>query len=122
MSSYTMTNSPMQGSFNNPRLGTWFETSVNLSTSIYAYGFSVWDRDRNWTFTNVDIGPLTAPVASYYGLFAYFTSFSMILPFAFYFIILFMWWYTVRQRATRTRMLGTEPQIPKEKPKAESAE
>ncbi len=124
MSSSPMVNITVPGSFNNTRLGTWFETSVNLSTSIYAYGFSVWDRRANWTFTNVDIGPLTAPVASYYGLFAYFTSFSMILPFAFYYIILFMWWYTVRQRATRTRMLGAEPQIPKEKskPKAELIE
>ncbi|TLZ89354.1 MAG: zinc ribbon domain-containing protein [Methanobacteriota archaeon] len=117
MSAHPMINITVPGSFNNTRLGTWFETSVNLSTSIYAYGFSVWDKDSNWTFTNVDIGPLTAPVTSYYGLFSYFTIFSMILPFLFYFIILFMWWYTVRQRATRTRMLGAEPQIPKEKPK-----
>lgn len=118
MSAYPMAkNITAPGSFNNTRLGTWFEMSVNLSTSIYAYGFSVWDRDTNWTFTNVDIGPITAPVASYYGLFVYFTVFSMILPFLFYYIILFMWWYTVRQRAARTRMLGTAPEIPKEKPK-----
>ena len=118
MSAYPMVkNITASGSFNNTRLGTWFETSVNLSTSIYAYGFSVWDRDANWTFTNIDIGPLTAPTPSYYGLFVYFTIFSIILPFLFYYIIVFMWWYTVRQRATRARLLGTAPKIPKEKPK-----
>ncbi|HWM52218.1 MAG TPA: zinc ribbon domain-containing protein, partial [Thermoplasmata archaeon] len=80
-------------------------------------GFSVWDKDANWTLTNLDFGPLTAPVANFYGLFVYFTAFSMILPFTFYYVILFMWWYTVRARATRTKMLGAEPQIPKETPK-----
>ena len=64
MSAHPMINITVPGSFNNTRLGTWFETSVNLSTSIYAYGFSVWDKDSNWTFTNVDIGPLTAPADS----------------------------------------------------------
>jgi hypothetical protein len=117
-SDYPMSFSPVPGSSNNTHLGTWYEfTTLNLSSSIYGYGFSVWDKRANWTFTNLDFGPLTAPAANFYGLFVYFTAFSMILPFAFYYIIVFMWWYTVRQRATRTRMLGAEPQIPKEKPK-----
>jgi hypothetical protein len=110
-------------SFINTTLGTWYETRVNLSSQIYGYGFSVWDKDANWTFTNLDFGPLVAPVASFYGLFVYFTAFSMILPFTFYYVILFMWWYTVRARAQRTKTLGAEPQIPKEKrkPKAKEA-
>src|SRR2546428_2996507 len=106
-----------QGSFTNPAMGTWSEPRVNPARRIYGYGFPVWDRDKNWTLTSLDFGPLTAPGANFYGLFVYFTAFSMILPFTFYYVILFMWWYTVRARATRTRMLGAEPQIPKETPK-----
>lgn len=118
-SDYPMVFSPGAGSSNNTHLGTFYEfTTLNLSNSIYGYGFSVWDKDANWTLTNLDFGPLTAPPANFYGLFVYFTAFSMILPFTFYFVILFMWWYTVRARATRTRMLGKEPEIPKEKPKS----
>jgi len=109
-------------SFSNTSMGTWYETRVNLSGQIYGYGFSVWDKDRNWTFTNLDFGPLAAPVANFYGLFVYFTAFSMILPFTFYYVILFMWWYTVRARAQRTRTLGAEAEIPKEKPKPKTEE
>lgn len=122
-SAYSMTFAPGPGSSNNTHQGTWFEyTTRNLSSQIYGYGFSVWDNRANWTLTNLDFGPLAAPVANFYGLFVYFTAFSMILPFTFYFVILFMWWYTVRARATRTRMLGTAPQIPKEKPKPKTEE
>ena len=117
-SSYNMSFSPGPGSSNNTYLGTWYEyTTLNLSSQIYGYGFSVWDEDSNWTLTNLDFGPLAAPAANFYGLFVYFTAFSMILPFTFYYVIVFMWWYTVRARATRTRMLGAQPQIPKETPK-----
>ncbi len=121
-SDYGMNFSAGTGSFTNTTLGTWYETRVNLTRQIYGYGFSVWDRDKNWTLTSLDFGPLTAPGANFYGLFVYFTAFSMILPFTFYYVILFMWWYTVRARATRTRMLGAEPQIPKETPKPKAAE
>lgn len=120
-SDYGMVNITGMNSSNNTHLGTWYETAVNLSSQIYGYGFSVWDKDANWTFTNLDFGPLTAPVANFYGLFVYFTAFSMILPFTFYYVIVFMWWYTVRARASRTRMRGAELQIPKEKAKTEDA-
>ncbi len=123
-SDFPMSFSPGANSSTNTHNGTWYElTNLNLSNQIYGYGFSVWDKDTNWTLTSLDFGPLTAPTANFYGLFVYFTAFSMILPFTFYYVILFMWWYTVRARATRTKMLGAEPQIPKEtpKPKAEAA-
>src|SRR2546425_10707249 len=109
-----LTSGAASGSSPNTTRGTGYEPRVNLTRQIYGYGFSVWDRDKNWTLTSLDFGPLTAPGANFYGLFVYFTAFSMILPFTFYYVILFMWWYTVRARATRTRMLGAEPQIPKE--------
>src|SRR2546422_8602519 len=105
------------GSFTNTPRAPGYEPRVNPTRQIYGYGFSVGNRNRNWTLTSLDFGPLTAPGANFYGLFVYFTAFSMILPFTFYYVILFMWWYTVRARATRTRMLGAEPQIPKETPK-----
>jgi len=40
----------------------------------------------------------------------------MTFPALFYFVILFVWWYTIRMRENRARMLGKEPLIPKEKP------
>ncbi|HWM52054.1 MAG TPA: hypothetical protein VNP71_02685, partial [Thermoplasmata archaeon] len=83
-SDFPMTFSPGPRSSNNTHNGTWYElTNFNLSSQIYGYGFSVWDKDANWTLTNLDFGPLTAPVANFYGLFVYFTAFSMILPFTF---------------------------------------
>ena len=60
-------------------------------------------------------GTLFGYPACVYGFFVYVTAFSMILPFTFYYVVLFMWWYTVRARQTRARMTGGEVEIPKAK-------
>ncbi len=109
-----MAYSPGARSANNTKNGTWYETRINLADSIYGYGFSVTDG-KNWTLAGPDFGPLTASTATYYGFWVFVTAFQMILPFTFYYLIVFMWWYTVRAREMRKRMLPGELEIPKEK-------
>ncbi len=103
----------------NPRNGTWYQSQQSLTDAIYVYGFAVTDNittPLNWTVSNVDFGPLTAPWGAFYALILYFTGTSMLLPLTFYYLILFLWWYTARTRELRTRELGKTPEIPKEKP------
>ena len=100
----------------NTKKGTWYETHQNLTDAIYAYSFAVWDNDTNWTLSGIDFGPITASWGAFYGLIVYFVGTSMILPLIFYYLILFLWWYTARTRQLRTRELGKTPEIPKEKP------
>jgi hypothetical protein len=101
----------------NTKNGTWYETTENLTDAVYGYAFSVWDKRANWTYSSGDIGPLTAPWGTFYGLILEYTALSMTLPLAFYYVILFMWWYTIRARELRTRDLGGTLEIPKEKPR-----
>ncbi len=109
---------------NNTLNGTWFAKRMTLGDSIYGYGFSVRDSGTNWTVSGADFGPLTASGWTYYGFFTYATAFSMTLPVIFYFLILFMWWYTIRAREARKRIVGKLPEASKdearEKPKAET--
>ncbi len=114
--SFPMAYSPGVNSSMNPRNGTWYEAILPLGGSIYGYAFSVTDNRGNWTYTASDFGPITASGTAFYGFFTYYTGISMTFPALFYFVILFMWWYTVRMRQSRSRMLGREPEIPKEKP------
>ncbi|HEX9340472.1 MAG TPA: zinc ribbon domain-containing protein [Thermoplasmata archaeon] len=112
--SFPMAYSPGPNSSTNTRDGTWYVATLPLGGSIYGYAFSVTDNAGNWTYTSSDFGPITASGTAFYGFFTYYTGLSMTFPALFYFVILFMWWYTRRMRDNRTRMLGTE--IPKEKP------
>ena len=118
--SYQMTFVPGSGSFNNTQNGSLYEKVLsNLTDSIYGYGFSSSDRDKNWTFAGPDFGPITASGWTFYGFFVYVTALSgvMLLALITYFAILFLWWYMGRARAARTRMTSREPKIPKGRPK-----
>ncbi len=98
----------------NTQNGSWFATSLPLGGSIYGYGFSVTDLDGNWTFAGPVLGPITASSAAFFGFFVYVTSLFMLIPFSFYYVIMFMWWYTVRMRRSRQRMMESgELAIPK---------
>jgi len=104
----------------NPRNGSWFVTNMPLGGSIFGYGFSVTDGDRNWTYAGPVLGPITASSVAFFGFFVYVTSLFMLIPFSFYFVILFMWWYTIRMRKTRQRAMESgELPIPKERTKPE---
>jgi len=102
-------------SANNTKNGTWYAYSARLGSSIYGYAFSATDNRSNWTFTPSDFGPITASGTAFYGFFVYYTGFSMTFPLLFYFVILFMWWYTKRTRETRARLMAGGIDIPKEK-------
>ena len=106
-SSSDMVYSPGNGSSPNTHNGTWYETRLsNLGDAVYIYAFSVWDRNRNWTFTGVEIGPLTASGWTYYGFFLYIWSVLSqvtLISVVGYFAILFLWWYMGRTRALRAK-------------------
>ena len=121
-SSYNMTYSPGPISSSNTRNGTWYERTMTLGGSIYLYGFSASDRNRNWTETRGLLGPITASGWAYYGLFLYILlAVQPLLPieFLFYFGIVFLWWYTKR---SRERMIRAGPTARGTAPPPERAE
>lgn len=99
--------------------GTWFQRRLALGDSILGYAFSVNDRRENWTFSGADFGPITASGWTYYGFFTYATAFSMTIPVLFYFLILFLWWYRIRARESRARMIAKRAEAMKEEPEEE---
>jgi hypothetical protein len=105
-SSHRMSPSP-GNSTTNTRNGTWYETSLsNLEDATYIYGFSAWDRGRNWTRSNVDVGPLTTSAWVYFGFFLYLWTWLYqitLISVVGYFAILFLWWYMGRTRALRAK-------------------
>jgi hypothetical protein len=115
---YEMAYSPGSGSSTNPINGSWFETRLNLTDSIYGYAFSVRNPAGNWTNAGPDFGPLAASGWTFYGFFVYFTALSgvMVIAFVFYYAILFLWWYTVRAREARGPRKTDAPEIPKTRP------
>lgn len=117
---YIMTYSPGNDSATNSRNGTWYETQLNLTDTIYGYAFSVWDQNRNWTLAGPDFGPLTASGWTFYGFFVYFTALSgvMVVAFIFYYAIVFLWWYTVRARKARGPRKTSPTDIAKPRPAA----
>lgn len=105
--SHPMAARPANASENNTKNGAWYETRLNLTDAIYISAFAARNASGSaWARTGADFGPIIASGWAFYGFWVYATSFSMVLPFTFYFLILFMWWYTVRAREMRTRMLA----------------
>ena len=120
-SSYRMAFSPGNFSGANTRNGSRYEARLsNLTDAVYLYAFSVWDQDKNWTYTTVDFGPLTASGWVYFGFFAYlWSALSPVTLVALltYFAILFLWWYTKRSREARMKTLTRAGELPKEEKK-----
>jgi len=115
---YQMTYSPVNGSANNTIDGSWYETRLNLTDSIYGYAFSARNLVGNWTNAGPDFGPLTASGWTFYGFFVYFTALSgvMVVAFIFYYAIVFLWWYTVRARKARGPRKTGPLDLPKPRP------
>lgn len=116
--SHRMIFSPGPNSSSNPRNGTWYEGNVSLGGSVYIYSFSVTDRDRNWTSTVNELGPITASGWTFFGFHLYLTLLIGALPLEFllYLMIVFVWWYMGRTRAARARMAQRPPETPKPPP------
>jgi predicted RNA-binding Zn-ribbon protein involved in translation (DUF1610 family) len=101
---------PMQVDTNTTN-GTWYVVSESLPPGIYGFYFSanstpVW-TSANSTFSSAVFAPVSAPWTDWYGFWLLYVAYEMIFPVSFYFIILFMYWYTVRTRRTRARLLET---------------
>ena len=112
---YQMAFSPGNGSANNTIDGSWYETRLDLTDSIYGYAFSARNIVDNWTSAGPDFGPLTASGWTFYGFFVYFTALSgvMVVAFIFYYAIVFLWWYTARARKARGPLKKGSTDIPK---------
>lgn len=102
---FAMSPDPWRNAGNGSANGTWYYLSMPLDRAVYEFGFWANDTQGNWTATLFPLGPIAAPYADYYGLWLYFSAFYLAIPFSFYFIILFMYWYSARMRRVRSRML-----------------
>ncbi len=98
--------------------GTWFSLTKRLDPAVYEFGFSARDNRGNYTFTPAPLGPITGSFFDYYYLWAYLTTVYLAIPFSFYFVIIFMFWYTARMRRSRTDMLEKAALRKAEKEKA----
>ncbi len=83
----------------------WYEINRTESDGVYYFYFSAKDTRSNFTLTYPVLGPLTASVISYYVFWLPRLFYDLIIPFSFYYVILFMYWYTVRTRKMRSRMI-----------------
>lgn len=97
-----MIEDPVQTDFSN---GTWYIAEQKLPSAIYAFRFWVNDTNANDTVvSSVVLGPLNASPVTFYLATAEVTLVNLIFPVSFYFIIVFMYWYTIRMRRMRERM------------------
>ncbi len=85
--------------------GTWYVTWVPLGTNVYAFQFYAVYNRGNDTYSAPVLAPLLAPWESYYGVWLISVGEFMIYPASFYFVILFMYWYTIRARKMRARLI-----------------
>lgn len=97
---------PEPGAENNTRNGTWFTVDATVAPEVVGTGFSAKRvSEGRWTRTGVFLGPLSGAWATYFGYFVLYSGPILGLTLAFYFLILFMWWYTARMRTRIGRPL-----------------
>lgn len=85
--------------------GTWYVTWRTLGANVYAFQFSAMYNQGNLTFSLPVLAPVLAPWTSFYGVWLVSVGEFMIYPASFYFVILFMYWYTIRARKMRERLI-----------------
>ncbi len=88
--------------------GTWYVAWVPLPPSVYGFYFYANRATGNQTtdtYSSVVLGPMIAPWTSWYSVWLISSMEYMIYPGSFYFVLLFMYWYTVRTRKLRARMI-----------------
>ncbi len=86
--------------------GTWYVAWQKLGTDVYEIYYFANDTRGNSTASDIAVAPLLAPWGSYYILWVEIVLERYITFFvAFYFVILFMYWYTVRTRKMRERLI-----------------
>lgn len=84
---------------------SWYVLNRTLGSNVYEFGFWANDTRGNFTLTQGALGPLTASPVSYFLFWLYPVAIYLLIPLSFYYIILFMYWYTVRTRKLRSRMI-----------------
>lgn len=90
---------------NNTNASQWYYRSVTVGPSVWLLNFYANDTSGNHIETGLLLAPITAPWQNYYVLWVYVTSVNLLIPFSFYFVIIFMLWYTNRMRQMRSRMV-----------------
>ena len=100
--SYPMVPDPARNDTSN---GTWYVTWRPLGTNVYAFQFVASYRQGNTTLTTPVLAPILAPWTSFYVVWLISIAQFMIYPASFYFVILFMYWYTIRARKMRERLI-----------------
>ncbi|HYM41027.1 MAG TPA: zinc ribbon domain-containing protein [Thermoplasmata archaeon] len=95
----------VKDSSRNATNGTWYVAWRPLDTNVYAFQFFASDGRGNQTFSSPVLAPVLAPWSNFYGIWLVSIGEFMIYPASFYFVILFMYWYTIRTRRLRERMI-----------------
>ena len=92
--------------YNDTSNGTWYTAQQAIPGGVHGFWFWVNDTNPSNSITSgFVLEPLNAPTQDYYAFWTVYTLFDLIFPVSFYFIILFMYWYTVRMRRMRERMM-----------------
>jgi hypothetical protein len=89
--------------------GTWYALPRTLGPDITAFFFYANDSSGHEALTTIVIQPITAPYAAYYGFWiVYLAQAYFSITIVFYLLIVFMTWYSARNRRLRQRMMSTE--------------
>jgi len=100
---YRMVPDPAQS--NNTANGTWYVTWQPLGANVYAFQFFASYNQGNQTYSLPVLAPVVAPWTSFYLVWLVSIGEFMIYPASFYFVIIFMYWYTIRARKMRARLI-----------------
>ncbi len=113
-------------SIGNASNGTWYVGSRQLPGAVWGFYFWANDTTGNSTYTGFVLEPLNSPPEAYYAFWTVYTLLDLIFPVSFYFIIVFMYWYTIRMRKMREKMAERAREerldLDKGKPKEGAAE
>jgi hypothetical protein len=85
--------------------GTWYVIWHTLTPGIYGFYFFASDTGTNQSYSSGVLGPIIQPWPDWYGFVFLFSAVNLIFPISFYFVILFMYWYTLRNRRMRARLI-----------------
>jgi len=85
--------------------GTWYVAWHTLPPGIYGFYFFANDTRTNQSYSSGVLGPIIQPWIDWYGFVFLFSAVNLIFPISFYFVILFMYWYTLRNRRMRARLI-----------------
>ncbi len=93
-------------SMTNQSNGTWYVANTTLGDGIYSFYFWANDAHGNYTYAAAPVlEPLIAAPVAFYGFWVVNVSLYLIFPISFYFIMVFMYWYTARMRGMRERAM-----------------